>query len=75
MNDLHLPISSFFSIKRLLSPYGVFYMVAVEENKPSEIIDFMSKEGFQGCVVGSMRARNELLCVLRFDRRMMCKFV
>lgn len=51
----------------LLSPTGVFYLVAVAENKPLDIISRMRTEyGLAGEVVLKRRAGGELLYILRF---------
>ncbi|BGP57455.1 hypothetical protein JCM8202_002012 [Rhodotorula sphaerocarpa] len=53
-------------VKDLLSPRGAFYLVAVPENKPLEIIASMQARGLQGEVVLKRRAGREHLHVLRF---------
>jgi release factor glutamine methyltransferase len=35
-------------IPELLSPQGIFYLVAVKENKPEEIIERMKSKGLTG---------------------------
>ncbi|RKP07955.1 S-adenosyl-L-methionine-dependent methyltransferase [Thamnocephalis sphaerospora] len=53
----------------LLSPRGVFYLVAVRENKPQEMIDQLAKAGLHGEVTCQRRSGPERLCVIRFTRR------
>jgi len=52
----------------LLSPVGRFYLVAVKENKPLDIIAELAKNGFAGEIVLKRRAGREHLHVLRFTR-------
>lgn len=56
-------------VHRLLSPGGVFYMVAVQENRPAELMaEALARWGLRSDVVMHRRARNEHLFVLRFYR-------
>lgn len=61
--DKFLPI-----VSRLLSPKGKFYLVLVEENKPKQIINEMTKQGLKGEIVLKRQAMNEGLQILRFSR-------
>jgi len=55
-------------LPRLLSPVGVLYMILVEDNRPQEIIEAMRVRGFDGALVLTRRADEELLHVLRLTR-------
>ncbi|GAA6054344.1 hypothetical protein JCM3770_003327 [Rhodotorula araucariae] len=55
-------------VDTLLSPRGVFYLVAVPENKPLEIIEQMRARGLHGEITLKRRAGREHLHVLRFSR-------
>ena len=56
-------------INTFLSPNGFFYLVAIEQNDPTEIIERMHKEyGFSCEIVLKRRARNESLSILRFQK-------
>mmetsp|Transcript_22100 Transcript_22100/g.30831 ORF Transcript_22100/g.30831 Transcript_22100/m.30831 type:complete len:257 (+) Transcript_22100:16-786(+) len=57
-------------VKELLSEKGCFYLVALTENKPSEIVKMMKAEGFEHKVVLKRRAGIELLSIIRFQRSM-----
>lgn len=37
-----------YAAQTLLSPKGVFYLVAVQQNKPDEIIEYMRTKGLEG---------------------------
>lgn len=37
-------------VSDLLSPKGIFYLIALEENKPKDIAKIMARYGFQGAV-------------------------
>ncbi|KAJ2785971.1 HemK methyltransferase member 2 [Coemansia javaensis] len=52
----------------LLAPAGRFYLVAIEENKPDEIVRIMAAHGLAGRRVLSRRAGREHLSILRFAR-------
>jgi len=56
-------------VGHLLSPNGVFYLIAVTENHPGEIADIMGEYGFACLVVAKRRAFNEALIVLKFRRK------
>ncbi|CAI5740428.1 unnamed protein product [Hyaloperonospora brassicae] len=56
-------------LNKLLSPCGVFYMVVVEENKPSDIAAVLAQDGFDTSVVRSTKATNERLSILKVTRR------
>ncbi|CAM9518702.1 unnamed protein product [Ectocarpus sp. 13 AM-2016] len=53
------------AVKELLSPGGFFYMVAVEDNNPTEIVSVMRGYGVHAEVVLRRRAKNEALCVIK----------
>ncbi|KAJ1673574.1 HemK methyltransferase member 2 [Spiromyces aspiralis] len=56
-------------VDTLLSPGGVFYLVAIAENRPLEIIGYLaSRFGLAGSVALSRKAGCEHLCVLKFRR-------
>ena len=64
--DIFLPL-----IQRALSPNGVCYMIAIEENKPQEIIEIVSKEEYgslHGSVIKRKKVLGEILYVLKFAR-------
>ncbi|CAN0253608.1 unnamed protein product [Pylaiella littoralis] len=52
-------------VKELLSPNGCFYMVAVDDNDPTEIISIMRDYGVHAEVVLRRRAKNEALCIIK----------
>eukprot|EP00752_Nemacystus_decipiens_P012984 g11488.t1 len=52
-------------VKELLSPNGCFFMVAVEDNDPTEIISIMQSYGVHAEVVLRRKAKNEALCILK----------
>ncbi|GAA5883681.1 hypothetical protein JCM3774_002951 [Rhodotorula dairenensis] len=54
-------------VKDLLSPRGLFYLVAVPENKPEQILTDMRTRGLHGQIVLKRRAGREHLHVLRFS--------
>ena len=56
-------------VSDLLSPKGLFYLVAVYENKPQEIISKMTANyGLRSSIVLERRAKNESLYILRFQK-------
>ncbi|GAA6062631.1 hypothetical protein JCM10212_000293 [Sporobolomyces blumeae] len=55
-------------VDELLSPRGMFYLVAVPQNKPLEILAQMKERGLEGEVTLKRRAGREHLHVLRFWR-------
>ncbi|GAA5825896.1 hypothetical protein JCM11251_000043 [Rhodosporidiobolus azoricus] len=56
-------------VETLLSPRGLFYLVAVPQNKPLEIISNMKERyGLHGEIVLRRRAGREHLHILRFSR-------
>ncbi len=57
------------SVGQLLSPNGVFYLIAVTENDPVDIAHVMEEQGFVGMIVAKRRAFNEALIVLKFRRK------
>ncbi|XP_068165302.1 methyltransferase N6AMT1 [Antennarius striatus] len=63
VTDRFLPL-----VTRLLSRGGVFYLVAIAENDPEEIIGLLGRSGLRGESFLSTRAGNERLSVLRFQK-------
>ncbi|KAJ2234734.1 HemK methyltransferase member 2 [Coemansia sp. RSA 1722] len=59
--DILLP-----QIPQLLAPGGRFYLVAIEENKPQEIMDYLETRGLSAQRVLQRRAGREHLSILRF---------
>ncbi|GAA6041456.1 hypothetical protein JCM8097_001886 [Rhodosporidiobolus ruineniae] len=55
-------------VETLLSPRGVFYLVAVPENKPLDILASMKARGLHGEITLKRRAGREHLHILRFSR-------
>ncbi|KPV73919.1 uncharacterized protein RHOBADRAFT_16454 [Rhodotorula graminis WP1] len=55
-------------VETLLSPRGIFYLVAVPENKPLQIIEDMKARGLHGEITLKRRAGREHLHILRFSR-------
>ncbi|KAG7503779.1 hemK methyltransferase family member 2 [Solea senegalensis] len=64
VTDRFLPL-----VSQLLSADGLFYLIAVAENDPEEIIRSLGNYGLTGESCLSTRARNERLSVLRFHRK------
>lgn len=64
VTDRFLPV-----VQQLLSSHGVFYLVAIAENQPEEIIELLGRRGLTGESCLSTRAGNERLSILRFHRR------
>ncbi|XP_007493208.2 methyltransferase N6AMT1 isoform X2 [Monodelphis domestica] len=52
----------------LLSREGFFYLVAIKENNPDEIMETMKKYGLHGITVLSRQAGGETLLVLKFNK-------
>ena len=52
-------------VHQLLSPRGVFYLIAVDENDPDDIATALAKYGLVTSTVVQRRDRNELLMVLK----------
>ncbi|XP_076579922.1 methyltransferase N6AMT1 [Chaetodon auriga] len=63
VTDRFLPL-----VAQLLSSKGLFYLVAIAENDPEEIIRLLGQSGLRGESCLSTRAGNERLSVLRFHR-------
>ncbi len=62
--DLLLP-----EVSKLLSPSGLFFMVAVTENDPEEIMRISKEQyGLRSHIVRSRKARNEHLLIIKFYR-------
>jgi release factor glutamine methyltransferase len=52
-----------------LSPKGVFYVIAIEENKPEDIMSELKRYGgFKGSIVLKRKRGGELLYLLKFCR-------
>ncbi|XP_039376694.1 methyltransferase N6AMT1 isoform X2 [Mauremys reevesii] len=52
----------------LLSTGGLFYLVAIKENNPDEILETMKKYGLRGTRVLSRQAGRETLSILKFSK-------
>ncbi|GAA5891477.1 hypothetical protein JCM6882_004484 [Rhodosporidiobolus microsporus] len=55
-------------VETLLSPRGLFYLVAVPQNKPLKILAAMKARGLHGEITLKRRAGREHLHILRFSR-------
>ncbi|KAI5633201.1 methyltransferase small domain-containing protein [Phthorimaea operculella] len=55
-------------IPKKLADDGTFYLLLIEENIPTEVIDIMSKYGFRSETIIQRRVRNEQQLVLKFYR-------
>ncbi|XP_058815250.1 uncharacterized protein LOC131678857 [Topomyia yanbarensis] len=55
-------------LDRLLSPVGVFYLLLLRENKPTEIIRRLESEHFKVNIVKERKIRGEHLFVLKVAR-------
>ena len=55
-------------LPELLSPKGVFYLVAIAENKPTEISKRLLKLGFAPKILLTTVAAQEKLLVIRYTR-------
>lgn len=54
----------------LLSPTGRFYLVAIAQNRPNEIMQILEREcGLRGEVIARRTAANEQLMIIRFQRK------
>ncbi|KAL0478696.1 hypothetical protein AKO1_008274 [Acrasis kona] len=56
-------------VKNLLSNDGIFYMILIQENKPEEVIDIMSRPeygGFYGQIIRKKKVLGEILFVTKF---------
>lgn len=63
--DILLP-----QVKGILSPRGFFYMVAVRENRPVDIMRWAWDElGLRSSIVIDRRARNEHLFIIKFSHK------
>ncbi|KAK0077839.1 hypothetical protein PV325_003393 [Microctonus aethiopoides] len=56
----------FSYIPLLLSDNGIFYLVAIKENDPQDIIDIFKNMNMNGKIVAERKIRGEHLHVLRF---------
>ncbi|KAL1510423.1 hypothetical protein AB1Y20_006731 [Prymnesium parvum] len=57
------------SLGAALSPTGLFYLLGVAENEPTEIAEQLKAlHGFEGQLMAQRRAQNERLWVWRFSR-------
>ncbi|KAH9561685.1 hypothetical protein CY35_05G035800 [Sphagnum magellanicum] len=59
-------------VKRLLSSKGLFYLVTLKANDPSEICEVMKKKGFSSCILIQRYTEEEDLQVLKFWRDGIC---
>lgn len=59
----------FSDVPRLLSPEGIFYLLVLKENRPSEIIDLFHDYDFISDIIMSRKAGREHLFVLKFSRK------
>jgi len=57
------------TLNKFLSPSGCFYVVVEQENNPKEIAERMTSMGFSLKVIMKRRASNELLYILRFQKK------
>ncbi|KAM0750657.1 methylase [Meredithblackwellia eburnea MCA 4105] len=55
-------------VEKLLSEKGIFYLVAIQQNKPEQIIQDMLPHGLHGKIVLKRRAGREHLQIIRFAR-------
>uniref|UniRef100_A0A182VUU6 Methyltransferase small domain-containing protein n=1 Tax=Anopheles minimus TaxID=112268 RepID=A0A182VUU6_9DIPT len=55
-------------LHRVLSPEGVFYLLLLKENKPSEVLKQLQRANFDGSIIKERRIRGEHLYVLRIER-------
>lgn len=63
--DILLP-----QVPQMLSPKGAFYMVAVDENRPKEIMQWALKDfNLRSEIVIDRRARNEHLSIIKFTHK------
>ncbi|XP_063986096.1 methyltransferase N6AMT1 [Diachasmimorpha longicaudata] len=53
-------------VPTLLSSQGIFYLIVIKENKPSDIIGIFQGLGMRGGVAAERKVRGEHLYVLRF---------
>lgn len=56
-------------LNEIMNERGCVYIVCVQENKPTEICNIMEKEGFNYKFCFKKRAFNELLYILRFQKK------
>jgi release factor glutamine methyltransferase len=57
------------TVSELLSPVGVFYLVLVEQNEPSEVSDLLMSDGMYVKWILARRAGRERLMVLRCSKQ------
>ncbi|KAL0483948.1 HemK methyltransferase [Acrasis kona] len=58
-------------VKNLLSNDGIFYLILIQENKPEEVIDIMSRPeygGFNGQIIRKKKVLGEILFVTKFTK-------
>eukprot|EP01116_Phalansterium_solitarium_P024891 TRINITY_DN9256_c0_g1_i1.p1 TRINITY_DN9256_c0_g1~~TRINITY_DN9256_c0_g1_i1.p1 ORF type:complete len:229 (-),score=49.45 TRINITY_DN9256_c0_g1_i1:170-856(-) len=55
-------------INELLSPGGCFYLLAIDENKPDEIVEILRQHSLSAKLVLQRKAMNEMQCILRFQK-------
>jgi release factor glutamine methyltransferase len=62
-------LTTLFLKQRLLAPGGRFYLVAVEENRPKDIMLAMSTDyGLKASIAMQRSAGRERLSVLKFEK-------
>lgn len=59
----------FRDLDRILSKDGVFYLLLIKENKPLEVITWLTRKGFTGKIVNERKIRGEHLFVIRIGRK------
>ncbi|CAH2089301.1 unnamed protein product [Euphydryas editha] len=55
-------------IPKYLSPDGIFYLLLIKENIPTEVVQIMFKYGFKSETIITRQVRNEQQVVLKFYR-------
>mmetsp|Transcript_26811 Transcript_26811/g.67405 ORF Transcript_26811/g.67405 Transcript_26811/m.67405 type:complete len:219 (+) Transcript_26811:143-799(+) len=55
-------------VKDLMSDKGIFYLLALRENKPDQIASLMKEEGFSASIVLKRATGGENLCIMKFTR-------
>lgn len=55
----------FFAISLTI---GVFYLLVIEQNKPTEIMELMKLHGFECEIIKKKKAFNERLQIMKFTR-------
>lgn len=55
-------------VPRLLSPSGIFYLITIKENKPSEIQEMLRERGLESTILLQRKAGPERLSVIKFQK-------